>query len=90
VALVQVGAQLLASLLDHLINLVEPLLAKVTERLADDLVDMGVLRAGALAMTAAQSTGAVRELAEAHAMMERLRTLYAFAQYQKSETDAVN
>ena len=61
IALVRVGTHLLDSLLDHLINLVEPLLAKVAERLADHLVDVGALRCKrALAMTADQSTGAVR------------------------------
>jgi hypothetical protein len=32
----------------------------------------------------------VRKLAEAYALMEQLRTLNAFAQYQRSETDTVN
>jgi hypothetical protein len=31
-----------------------------------------------------------RELAEAYALMERLRTLNAFARYERSETDTVN
>jgi hypothetical protein len=31
-----------------------------------------------------------RELTDAYALMERLRTLNAFAQYQRSETDTVN
>jgi hypothetical protein len=44
VTLVQVGAQLLDSLLDHLFNLVEQLGAKVAERLAHDLADVGPLR----------------------------------------------
>ena len=30
------------------------------------------------------------ELAEAYALMERLRTLNAFAKYERSETDSVN
>ena len=46
--------------------------------------------ASALTMTAAQSTGAVRELAEAHALIERHRTLNAFCRYQRSETDVLN
>jgi hypothetical protein len=53
---------LLASLLDHLFNLVEQLGAKVAERLAHDLVDVGPLRRQ---RDRGQSTGGVRNFAEA-------------------------
>jgi hypothetical protein len=71
-----------ALLLNHLLDLIEQLLAKVAERLADDFDHVGELRR--------KRTGAVRGLAEAYAMMERLRTLNAFARYERSESDAIN
>jgi hypothetical protein len=38
----------------------------------------------------AEVAALMSELAQAYALMERLRTLNAFAQYQRSETDTIN
>jgi hypothetical protein len=82
-----------AKLAAELANRIRPA-SDAVEQLMDQLAAAREEHAAMAAQLKAEFNAEVaalrRELAEGYALMERLRMLNAFAQYQRSETDSIN